>query len=112
MVLDEPNSNLDQKGEIALLQALREAKANKITTAVTTHRMQLLSEVDKILIMQDGLVAAYGPREEILKQFMRNQQTTQQQPAQEKNTQEKNANQETIGYSASITTKSDHKHWE
>ncbi|CAK8163213.1 Type I secretion system ATPase [Candidatus Xenohaliotis californiensis] len=68
IILDEPNSNLDQQGELALVKALGYAKQNGITTLVTTHKTSLLTHVDKILVMQDGMIAAYGKREDILKQ--------------------------------------------
>lgn len=69
VVLDEPNANLDEVGELALVQALKNAKANNITTIVVSHRPSILSSVDKILIIQDGTVAAFGERDDILGRF-------------------------------------------
>ena len=69
LVLDEPNSNLDQSGEQALMLALSYAKKTGITTFITTHKLPLLNITDKILIMQDGNLVGYGPREEIMAKF-------------------------------------------
>jgi ATP-binding cassette subfamily C protein len=69
VILDEPNANLDELGEQALAQALINAKNRKITTVIISHRPSVLSCVDKILILQDGAVAAFGPSQEILARF-------------------------------------------
>jgi ATP-binding cassette subfamily C protein len=66
VVLDEPNSNLDNPGEVALARALIRAKERKITVVAITQRPALLKSVDKILIMKDGSVQAFGARDEIL----------------------------------------------
>ncbi len=69
VVLDEPNANLDELGEQALVNAIVQAKQKKITTVVISHRPSILSSVDKILILQDGAVAAFGTKEEIMARF-------------------------------------------
>lgn len=69
VVLDEPNANLDELGEQALVSAINSAKEKKITTVVISHRPSILSSVDKILIVQDGSVAAFGTRDEIMAKF-------------------------------------------
>ncbi|MFN7038073.1 MAG: type I secretion system permease/ATPase [Alphaproteobacteria bacterium] len=69
VVLDEPNANLDELGEQALVSALVNAKERKITSIIISHRPSILSCVDKILILQDGMVAAFGPRDEVLSRF-------------------------------------------
>lgn len=69
IVLDEPNANLDELGEQALVGAINYAKEQKITTIIISHRPSILSSVDKILIVQDGMVAAFGTREEIMAKF-------------------------------------------
>ncbi len=66
VVLDEPNANLDETGEAALVQAILKAKEKKITTVIISHRTSILSSVDKILVLQDGSIAAFGSREEII----------------------------------------------
>lgn len=65
IVLDEPNANLDEAGELALANALKQAKELGITVIVISHRPSILSVVDKILLLQDGSVAAFGTPEEI-----------------------------------------------
>ncbi len=59
IVLDEPNSSLDQEGEKALSEAILQAKAAGRTVIVISHRMSLLSIVDRVLVLVDGAVAAY-----------------------------------------------------
>ncbi len=66
LVLDEPNSNLDAEGEEALANALRALKRDGSTVAIVTHRPNLLTLVDSILILRDGAVEAFGPRQEVL----------------------------------------------
>lgn len=67
LVLDEPNANLDEAGEIALSKALKQAKKRKISVVVISHRPSVLSVVDKVVILQNGTVAAYGGKEEMIK---------------------------------------------
>jgi ATP-binding cassette subfamily C protein len=66
MVLDEPNSNLDAGGERALALALLRAKEKQITVVTITQRAALLRSVDKIMILHNGAVQAFGSRDEIL----------------------------------------------
>ncbi|CDZ46727.1 Alkaline protease secretion ATP-binding protein AprD [Neorhizobium galegae bv. orientalis] len=67
VVLDEPNSNLDNAGDAALLHALQHAKEHKITVATITQRPALLSSVDKVLLLVNGTVALFGMRADVLK---------------------------------------------
>lgn len=67
VVLDEPNSNLDGAGEIALAQALSGLRAEKVTTVVITHRPSLIAHVDKILVLDAGRMQQYGPAAEVMK---------------------------------------------
>lgn len=60
MVLDEPDANLDEEGQQALIAALHLAKQRKITTIVITHRNALLSQFDKLLVLRDGKVESFG----------------------------------------------------
>lgn len=71
VVLDEPNSNLDDIGEAALVQALRELKLKKATVLIITHRPSVLAHVDYILVMNEGQVQTFGSRDQILTQFTR-----------------------------------------
>ena len=66
IVLDEPNSNLDEQGELALGNALQRMKQKQATVILITHRHNVLSKVDKLLVLNDGLLAVYGPREQVI----------------------------------------------
>jgi ABC-type protease/lipase transport system fused ATPase/permease subunit len=85
VVLDEPNASLDAEGEMSLLRAMAYLKQVKVTTVVITHKINLLANVDKLLVMQNGTVAMFGPRDAVLQQLMQNQQqqTVQAQPPAE-----------------------------
>jgi ATP-binding cassette subfamily C protein EexD len=67
VILDEPNSNLDDQGERDLLAALRRMKESGRTVIVITHRTSILSVVDKLLVMKDGAVVKFGDKDEVLK---------------------------------------------
>lgn len=66
VVLDEPNSNLDDVGEAALIAAVRELKARGRTVVLVTHRSSILNIIDKLLVLRDGAALFYGPRDEVL----------------------------------------------
>lgn len=76
VVLDEPNSNLDEAGEKALMQTLAILKQEGTTSVIVTHKPGILVAVDKILVLQYGQVARFGPRQEIF-QAMSGQQPVQ-----------------------------------
>jgi len=65
VVLDEPNSNLDEQGEQALAHALKCLKANKTTVVLVTHRQSVLGLVDRLLVLSEGLLALYGPKDQV-----------------------------------------------
>jgi ATP-binding cassette subfamily C exporter for protease/lipase/ATP-binding cassette subfamily C protein EexD len=71
VVLDEPNSNLDTEGEQALLATLRGLKDDGVTVVIVAHRPSLLVGVDKVLVLREGGVEAFGPRSEILQRVVR-----------------------------------------
>ena len=62
VVLDEPNSNLDDAGEAALVDALRGMKARGTTLVLVTHRRPILEVVDRVLVLQEGAIARVGVR--------------------------------------------------
>lgn len=66
VILDEPNSNLDSVGEEALLRTLQRLKALGISTTIITHKLNILTVVDKIAVMNGGALQSFGPREEIM----------------------------------------------
>jgi ATP-binding cassette, subfamily C, bacterial EexD len=66
IVLDEPNANLDGAGEEALVAAITRTKAQGATVVLITHKPALLFTVDKILVINDGIVDKFGERNEIL----------------------------------------------
>jgi ATP-binding cassette subfamily C protein EexD len=66
LILDEPNSNLDEQGERQLALSIGQLKARGCTVIVITHRTLLLGAVDKMLVLQGGAVALYGPRDDVL----------------------------------------------
>jgi ATP-binding cassette subfamily C exporter for protease/lipase len=67
VVLDEPNSNLDEAGEAALVLAVSKLKAAGSTVVLVTHRPSILGVVDKLLFLRDGVQQLYGPRDQVLK---------------------------------------------
>jgi PrtD family type I secretion system ABC transporter len=71
VVLDEPNANLDQDGEQALLATLHALKEDGVTVVLVAHRPSLLGAVDKVLVLREGAVEAFGPRAEVLSRVMR-----------------------------------------
>jgi len=66
ILLDEPNSNLDDQGDRALAQALKGLKAKGVTVIVITHRPGILNELDNVLLLQDGSLKAFGPTAEVM----------------------------------------------
>jgi ATP-binding cassette, subfamily C, type I secretion system permease/ATPase len=69
VVLDEPNANLDTEGDAALAAALQELKARGTTAVVVTHRPALVAQVDKVLLLKDGVVEMFGPRKQVLERL-------------------------------------------
>jgi ATP-binding cassette subfamily C exporter for protease/lipase len=66
VVLDEPNSSLDEAGDAALSTAIASLKAEGTTFVIMTHRTSVLGVVDKLLILREGMQQAFGPRDEVL----------------------------------------------
>jgi ATP-binding cassette subfamily C exporter for protease/lipase len=74
VVLDEPNSSLDEAGDLALANAIAALKQLGTTFVVMTHRTSVLGVADKMLIMRDGAQQAFGPRDEVLAALQKAQQ--------------------------------------
>jgi PrtD family type I secretion system ABC transporter len=73
IVLDEPNASLDTIGEECLVEAIRHLKRAGSTVVIVTHRSNMISQVDRILLMSEGTARLYGTREEVMGQLgMRN----------------------------------------
>lgn len=66
LVLDEPNSNLDEVGEQALYACIHQLRAQGTTVVLITHKMASLGVVDSVMVFAEGLLKAYGPRDEVL----------------------------------------------
>jgi ATP-binding cassette subfamily C exporter for protease/lipase len=67
VVLDEPNSSLDEQGEAALSSAISRCAAQGTTFVVITHRTSVLSVANKMLVLKDGQTQYFGPRDDVLK---------------------------------------------
>lgn len=72
LVLDEPNSNLDNDGSMALNQAIRAAKAGGSAVMIMAHRPAAIQECDLLMVMKDGLVQTLGPRDQVLREVVKN----------------------------------------
>jgi ABC-type protease/lipase transport system fused ATPase/permease subunit len=70
IVLDEPNASLDSEGEAALIKALQQLKSAKRTLILITHKTNILSLMDNILVLADGQVQGFGKRDEILSKLL------------------------------------------
>ena len=66
IVLDEPNSNLDDSGEQALVQAINDLRQRGKTIVLITHRTSVIGATNKLLLLRDGVAAAFGPTREVL----------------------------------------------
>ncbi len=74
VVLDEPNSNLDEQGELALDVALQRLQQSKVTVILITHRQQILAKVDKLLVLNEGQLVVYGPRDKVISRLKQHMQ--------------------------------------
>lgn len=74
-VLDEPNSNLDNEGSEALNLAIRAIKARGGAVIIMAHRPAAIAECDMLLVMEQGMRRAFGPRDEVLRSTVRNAET-------------------------------------
>jgi ATP-binding cassette subfamily C exporter for protease/lipase len=77
VVLDEPNANLDDEGENALVRAVQGLKAQGKTVVLISHRPGIVSVADRLLILQNGMVQASGPRDGVLAALKKQQEEAQ-----------------------------------
>jgi ATP-binding cassette subfamily C protein len=66
LLLDEPNAHLDSEGEVKLLETLRQQKAQGVSALIVAHRTGVLAAVDRLMVMRDGRIELFGPRDEVL----------------------------------------------
>lgn len=71
VVLDEPNSNLDQAGDEALSETIRRLREDRCTVVLIAHRPAVLDAVDQVLVLRDGKVATLGARQDVLSRLTR-----------------------------------------
>lgn len=81
VILDEPNSNLDGAGEVALAQAMSGLRQAGVTSVVVTHRPSLIAHVDKILVLAAGRIQQFGPASEVMRDMQRQAQAIVDQKA-------------------------------
>ncbi len=87
ILLDEPNSNLDQAGDQALINTLASLKQQGRTVIVITHRSNVLSQADKILLLVNGKIALYGPRDQVMTALQQSAAKAQAQQSEVPSTQ-------------------------
>jgi PrtD family type I secretion system ABC transporter len=73
IVLDEPNSNLDSEGDVALIDTIKELKAAGKTVVAIAHRPSILNVVDRLLVLREGAIAGFGPTQEVMRQLNQGQ---------------------------------------
>jgi ATP-binding cassette subfamily C protein len=69
LILDEPNSNLDAEGDQQLVRTLEEMKKRGRTILIVAHRLSVLPIVDRLMVIQEGRLAMFGPRDQVLRQI-------------------------------------------
>lgn len=80
LVLDEPNSNLDNVGSEALNRAIRAMKASGRSVLIMAHRPAAIQECDTLLVLDNGMRMAFGPKDEVLKEMVKNHKEIQNAP--------------------------------
>ncbi|MBC3301074.1 type I secretion system permease/ATPase [Pseudomonas sp. SWRI18] len=80
IVLDEPNSNLDTVGEAALASAIVQMKAQGSSVVLVTHRSSALAQADKLLVLNEGHLQAFGPSQEVLRALSGQQEAPKEKP--------------------------------
>ncbi|WP_338474854.1 type I secretion system permease/ATPase [Pseudomonas khavaziana] len=80
IVLDEPNSNLDTVGEAALASAIMQMKTQGSSVVLVTHRSSALAQADKLLVLGEGHLQAFGPSQEVLRALSGQQEAPKEKP--------------------------------
>ncbi len=81
VILDEPNSNLDNVGSMALNQAIRALKEDGRSILIMAHRPAAIQECDTLLVLDNGTCTAFGPKDKVLREMVSNHQEIQKNPA-------------------------------
>jgi ATP-binding cassette subfamily C exporter for protease/lipase len=97
LVLDEPNSNLDDAGEAALVQAVQDLRRRGKTIVLITHRTSAIAVTTKVLFLRDGTVAAFGPTNQVMQAL---QESNQKQLEAQRAAQQQAAAQQTAAQQA------------
>jgi ATP-binding cassette subfamily C exporter for protease/lipase len=79
IVLDEPNSNLDEAGEAALVTAITDLRQRGKTIVLVTHRTNVLGLTTKLLVLRDGAMQFFGPSQEVMNAIVQQNQQIQAQ---------------------------------
>jgi ATP-binding cassette subfamily C protein len=77
VILDEPNSNLDNEGSVALNRAIKQLKADGKGVLIMAHRPAAIQECDLLLVVDKGVCTAFGPKDKVLREMVANHQTIQ-----------------------------------
>lgn len=72
LILDEPNSNLDNDGSVALNAAIRQMKSDGRSVLIMAHRPAAIQECDTLLVLDKGMKAAFGPKDKVLRDMVQN----------------------------------------
>jgi ATP-binding cassette subfamily C exporter for protease/lipase len=103
IVLDEPNSNLDDVGEQALVRAVADLRQQGKTIVLITHRTSAIGATTKLLLLRDGQAEMFGPTEQVLQALQQqNQQAQQQMLAQQQAAQQQAAQQQAAQQQAAM----------
>ncbi|WP_027256104.1 type I secretion system permease/ATPase [Leisingera aquimarina] len=78
VILDEPNSNLDNEGSVALNQAIKQIKAEGRSVLIMAHRPAAIQECDMLLVIDKGTQTAFGPKDKVLQEMVANHQNIRQ----------------------------------
>lgn len=75
LILDEPNSNLDNEGSLALNRAIKLLKSQGQSVLIMAHRPAAIQECEMLLVIDQGTMTAFGPKDKVLKEMVSNHQT-------------------------------------